>query len=524
MNGEVAGISRRGNRIIIAILTAIILISFFFIFYQNHQSFTNTRDQVYARLSAIAQTISLSIDAEDHVYLTDKYTNKDDITTSKEDSIYLKYHELFKETVNLNMLRSSIYTLVYDSANRHFEFVITSSETPFYRHEYVKFPEKLLQNYDEGGTLDIYESENGKWISAFAPIRDAEGNTVAIVQVDELFSYFIDKAKSKLIVNLVITFIILMMISLGVIYYVNRNIRFSKEFENELINKNEEIKAQNEEISAQNEEISSQNEKINNYVQRLEGANSLIQDQNNRLWLINDDLDKKVQQRTGQLRKAVKNLNALLYRSSHDIKGPLASLEGVLHVAKLDVKDPAFQSYADRIQHALNRLKAVLSNIQLIYELRSRKVQARNFLWSDFFNLLQEEIMTSGSGVHCVTAITNQTTLYSDQVFLLETLKQLIQMVVKNDQKAELRLDLSESPKNFIITLDVNDPDIPEDLSRLENHQDLDFNLDLWQGAKVNMYIAGICMEAIHGKINLHQSQDKLSIEIKIPMDVDLFE
>jgi hypothetical protein len=69
------------------------------------------------------------------------------------------------------------------------EFIATSAEAPYWRHRYAYRPEMagaLLRG--EAAATAPYEDKHGVWLSAYAPILDADGGVVAILEVDAPFS------------------------------------------------------------------------------------------------------------------------------------------------------------------------------------------------------------------------------------------------------------------------------------------------------------------------------------------------
>ncbi len=148
-----------------------------------------------ARLSTIANTIALQIDGHELDYLLKRYPRKNHLTTNYANGTYNKIHQLFKEIKDKNNIHSDIYTLCYQKSKDNFLFGITSSETPYYNHEYNSYPEKLKTDYELGGFIQPYEDKHGYWISAFAPIYNRYHEVVSVVQVDQRFDRFITQAR-----------------------------------------------------------------------------------------------------------------------------------------------------------------------------------------------------------------------------------------------------------------------------------------------------------------------------------------
>jgi signal transduction histidine kinase len=127
-----------------------------------------------------------------------------------------------------NELQTTVYTMEFDSLHQQFEFLVSTSETPYWRHEYLDFPDILLKNYRVGGVIPPYEDENGVWLSAFAPVRDNHGSVIAIVQIDAQFDHFIQEARSRIIINLLVSLLIMGIVA-GIMIYVLRKIGQSKD-------------------------------------------------------------------------------------------------------------------------------------------------------------------------------------------------------------------------------------------------------------------------------------------------------
>ena len=90
-------------------------------------------------------------------------------------------------------MHSEIYSLfkVEEGGKTHVYMGVMSSDIQYYKHAYISHPKELLMFYDDGAMLPSYKDEHGIWLSAFAPIKNSQGQTVAVVQVDEHFDTFL---------------------------------------------------------------------------------------------------------------------------------------------------------------------------------------------------------------------------------------------------------------------------------------------------------------------------------------------
>jgi signal transduction histidine kinase len=90
---------------------------------------------------------------------------------------------------------------------------------------------------------------------------------------------------------------------------------------------------------------------------------------------LNRILEEKVQERTQEIVEKNKQLDGLIYKASHDIKGPLKSIIGLTTLGKMDIQDAAALEYFEHILISTKRLDAVISellNIAKVNELKPK--------------------------------------------------------------------------------------------------------------------------------------------------------
>jgi hypothetical protein len=105
-------------------------------------------------------------------------------------------------------LNTQIYTMVYNNQSDEYEFIVTSSDKTYYRHMFKNYPMLLREQTSGGGVIDVYETENGIWLSAFSPVINSNGVPVALLQVDEIFASFIKEANIELLKNILVSLIL----------------------------------------------------------------------------------------------------------------------------------------------------------------------------------------------------------------------------------------------------------------------------------------------------------------------------
>src|SRR5690606_38471253 len=112
--------------------------------------------------------------------------------------------------------------------------------------------------------------------------------------------------------------------------------------------------------------------------QALSDAKVTIEDQNRQLPSLNRNLERMVDARTIELQvanEALKRVNDeldnFIYNTSHDIRGPLASLKGMCNVAIIDVKDPLALDYFNKLDATAEKLNTILTRLLIINQINN---------------------------------------------------------------------------------------------------------------------------------------------------------
>lgn len=377
------------NRVLFAVFGFVILLAAYFVYDIYKKNISYAEEKVLAQLTAIANALSVAIDPGDFDYLIDKYPNKDDINENNQDSVYNKIHRLLASHGRINALESPIYLLTFNEQSQKFEFIVTSAEKPYFRHTYLLIPRVLEENYDIGGHITDYKTENGRWLSAFAPVKTPAGETIGVVHVDHEFNSFFAKAQKKLWKNISIAIAFIAGLSLILFRFIRASLGREAEIRKVLEDKNLEILGQNEEIRAQHEEIVAQNEKISENNLELEKSKKIIEEKNTLLRNANKLLDQRVKERTQALEESMENLDNFLYRSYHDILGPIATLKGLCGLSKMEILEEKSRVYFEKIDNSVDNLKQSIRKVNAVYELKNRHFTCEHI---DLEALLQQII------------------------------------------------------------------------------------------------------------------------------------
>lgn len=111
---------------------------------------------------------------------------------------------------------------------------------------------------------------------------------------------------------------------------------------------------------------------------KLSDANAIIAEQNKQLQAHSNILQAEVNKATADLLvanqsldKVNKELDNFIYKTSHDIRGPLASLKGMCNVALIDVKDDLALDYLRKLDVTATKLNRILTRLLIINQINN---------------------------------------------------------------------------------------------------------------------------------------------------------
>jgi len=238
------------GRVMLALYLFCTVICVGFIAFIYFSQIENSIDAEFSKLEAIANSVSAQIDGDKHQLIFNQYQMKDEIANVHHCEVYKELHTVLRQVREKNNLDTDIYTLVLDEQKQHFKFVVTSAVKPYFRHVWKEFSSEHLELYKEGAGIGPYEDEHGIWLSAFTPIVNSNGETVAIVQVDEPFDPFVAAARSAIRERIILLIGVFAVLGLFMLIYIQKILSKEENLKNVLHDQRNEISAKNREITS----------------------------------------------------------------------------------------------------------------------------------------------------------------------------------------------------------------------------------------------------------------------------------
>jgi len=268
----------------------------------------------------------------------------------------------------------------------------------------------------------------------------------------------------------------------------------------------------------------------------LARAKREIESKNQVLQLTNVELDARVNERTEELKESNKSLQHVndeldnfIYKTSHDIRGPLASLKGITNVAMLDVKDPLALDYLKKLDMSAEKLNTILTRLVIVNHINHailcpEKVEFKEMI-DDILLLEKKKGIPQRLTVTC--ELEDDVQLISDKGVLRLALENLIDNAIKFysdsarlDPFVKIGVRKSKADQVEITVIDNG-------IGIRESDQQKLFQMFMRASERsetggIGLYLAKLATEKIFGQISFVAMEEKLTcFVIQLPADLN---
>jgi signal transduction histidine kinase len=277
----------------------------------------------------------------------------------------------------------------------------------------------------------------------------------------------------------------------------------------ELTEKNYEIEAQNQEISAQADNLNESQSKLQRAYEVIEAHKNQLIDQNENLSTELVDINKDLQATNTELIKHNNELRQFSYTVSHNLRGPVASLMGLINlIDQRNLHNENSEIYR-HIKTSVNRLDGIIGDLSKIIDIRhdifhirqkiDLEAEVREILNGFKKDLDLHQVMIKTDFSKCRE-------IYSVKPMVHSILYNLISNAVKyraHTRRPELEIR-SSVEKNYVI--EVKDNGLGIDLN---NHRENLFRLYKrfhyhTEGKGLGLYLVKLQAEALGGNVDVH--------------------
>jgi signal transduction histidine kinase len=215
-------------------------------------------------------------------------------------------------------------------------------------------------------------------------------------------------------------------------------------------------------------------------------------------------------------------LDTFVYRASHDLRGPIASLLGLYTIVKYEITDPVSLKYFEMYNQQILRLNNIIISLIEISRIKDREASKVNIN----FNTIIEECITSFMNLPNFANITFKINIDPNLKFKsdLSIITTIMQNLIENSikySKPEVLSTVNIDIKSIVasISIKVSDNGIGIDSSIQGKIFNMFFRgTEQSMGSGLGLYILKNAVEKIKGQILLDSTLNKgTTFEIILP-------
>jgi signal transduction histidine kinase len=268
----------------------------------------------------------------------------------------------------------------------------------------------------------------------------------------------------------------------------------------------------------------------------LSEAKHTIEDQNKKLLDSNKWLDRLVKDRTKELfdsnsalTKVNEELDHFIYKTSHDIRGPLATLKGMANLAMMDVKDPLALDYLKKLDNTAGKMNTILTRLLIINQINQSVI---NPDYVDFHALIYDILLIENKKgipprIKISFDIDKDIVFRSDKDLIRIILENLIDNAIKyyNDSlRIEPFVDVRIKKDGSLLILTVTDNGIGIGNANKEKIFQMFVRVsERSESGGIGLYLTKLATEKVDGKIEVTTTTEGYTeFSVVFPTDLAL--
>jgi signal transduction histidine kinase len=247
------------------------------------------------------------------------------------------------------------------------------------------------------------------------------------------------------------------------------------------------------------------------------------------LSVMNQTLEKRVEDRTKQLQNVNNELDNFIYKTSHDIRGPLASLKGIANVALLELKDEKAQDYLLKLDASADKLNSILTRLLIVNQINHAVLNPIKINFTELINeiLVFERKKGIPPRMSITPDIDPDVLLITDRHVLRIILENLIDNAIKYHNSSEriepfVKIKVSLSPNGVRISVIDNGIGIQErDPQKL--FQMFVRASERSESGGIGLYLTKLASERLYAKVDFSTTPDKYTqFTVTIPENLSV--
>jgi signal transduction histidine kinase len=279
-----------------------------------------------------------------------------------------------------------------------------------------------------------------------------------------------------------------------------------------------------------------QNNKVRKRINaKLGDANLTIENKIAELNEMNLNLDNKVKLRTESLHTTNEalidsrtELDNFIYKISHDIQGPLATLKGVCDIGLIDVKDQTGREYLTRLSTTAEELNNVILRLQRVNQIISTTVDSKVIDFDSIINiavLKAKELSTEYDTVITQVNVQCELNFETDIDLIAIIFNNLITNAFQfyDNRKNESIIGVTVKAESEHLIIEIRDNGIGIEV---DDTKDLFRMFSRFSGRNrtggIGLFLVKTAVDKLSGKISVHKNnpEEDTVFVVQLPYDI----
>lgn len=284
-----------------------------------------------------------------------------------------------------------------------------------------------------------------------------------------------------------------------------------------------ELAEQKNQIEEQNHELVQTNNEVVQQRDALEVKSYELEKVQNKLKDVNSSLEQLVEKRTQKLSSTLRELETFLYRASHDLRGPISSMLGLLNVASMERDHQQLKQVEGFFHKSVLKLDQTLQRLLLKHTLERKKIVNEVFEYIDLSRFVEETIrgVPHFRQSDFASSIDEKINVVADRLILKTILVNLLENAFffgASSENKKVLLLFQQTPEGSILEVkDFGCGIKPEQKDRI--FEMFYRGSEISTGNGLGLYLVKSALDKINASIEFESEYGKFSMfRVKIPL------
>lgn len=243
--------------------------------------------------------------------------------------------------------------------------------------------------------------------------------------------------------------------------------------------------------------------------------------------MLNETLEQKVEERTKALQSVNNELDNFIYKTSHDIRGPLASLKGIANVALMELEDPKAKDYLRKLDNSADKLNSILTRLLIVNQINHAVLAPQKIDFEELINeiLVFERKKGVPMSMKISAEIDPSALLITDRHLLRIILENLVDNAIKyhnNSERIEPFVKIKVGREGDDILIKV----IDNGIGIMERDPQKLFQMfvrasERSESGGIGLYLTKLASERLEAKIDFATTSEKYTqFSVQLPPDL----